>query len=469
MSKNKVARKEEIHVLYALVDRTGNYSKLAGTSICSVWENTRENVTVHLFHDGSIKDKNEENFLSMAKKYGQKLLFYNVHDLLPDVWLEAKEIFADALKSAQYTEATMYRLVAPQILSKAIKRLIYIDADTLVHIDIKKLWNEKIGENGMAAVRESTLLEHYGLKAIGGSAEPMYNRMHGRVTLETCFNAGILLMDMNKMREMGNILLSGLRILAEYPQENKFYDQNILNYYFAKDLAPLPWYYNILQHWDRKHAQPSDREGIYHYMGKSLGMNSKDIRDTMYYEYYFKTPWFNGEKFCEVNTVMDAVYLQVIGPRLRAFRRIVSLLAVKKPVVLATEGCKQNAYKLLSSPDDFDRDDDKDDTNLLVADEKDYEEKMKKNNIVAEEKIYKLPKKVLFCSLGKIDALQINLPYDVDSHIYIVFAENYDIVKRLLIKAGLRENKHFVTGAFMLVGKQWLENLIVPNKFFEML
>ena len=59
MGKKQRKNKEEIHVLYALVDRTGNYSKLAGTSICSMWENTKEQVTVHLFHDGSIKDDNE--------------------------------------------------------------------------------------------------------------------------------------------------------------------------------------------------------------------------------------------------------------------------------------------------------------------------------------------------------------------------------------------------------------------------
>ena len=200
MSKNKAIKKEEIHVLYALVDRTGNYSKLAGTSICSMWENTNAKVTVHLFHDGSIKDKNEDKFFLMAKKYGQKLILYNVHELLPEVWSEAKEIFADALKSAQYTEATMYRLVASQILPKTVKRLIYIDADTIVHIDIRKLWNISLGKSVIGAVREATLLLHYGLKPVGGAAEKMYNHMEKQgVTLETCFNAGILLIDMNKL------------------------------------------------------------------------------------------------------------------------------------------------------------------------------------------------------------------------------------------------------------------------------
>lgn len=121
MGKKQRKNKEEIHVLYALVDRTGNYSKLAGTSICSMWENTKERVTVHLFHDGSIKDDNKQKFYSLANQYNQKLILYNVHTLLPQVWQEAKEIFAEALNSAQYSEATMYRLVAAQILSQKVK------------------------------------------------------------------------------------------------------------------------------------------------------------------------------------------------------------------------------------------------------------------------------------------------------------------------------------------------------------
>lgn len=476
MSRYKAGKKTEIHVLYALVDRTGNYSKLAGASICSLFENTKEKVTIHLFHDGSIKDKNEERFLELAATYKQKLILYNVHELLPEVWREAKEIFADALRSAQYTEATMYRLVAPQVLPNSVKRLIYIDADTIVHIDIKRLWDTPLGKNGMGAVRESTLLLHYGMKPVGGSAEKMYEHMGDQgVTLETCFNAGILLIDMEKMRSMGNILLSGLRVLAEYPEENRFYDQNILNYYFAKDLTPLPWYYNILQHWDRKHAEAAEVEGIYHYMGKSLGMNGNDVRDTLFYDYFIKTPWCDGEFLCRIHGVMNQVYMKSMGPRLRDMRRLMSILAVKCPVILATEECEQQAKKLFAAPDDFDIEEPKKEDNEIEAGSVEEikkieaERKRKAEEAEKNKKKYELPKGICYCSLGKEESMKLNLPYDIDTHFYIFFVIDYKRVKKLFHQIGLKEREHFMNGAFLLVGKPWLDNLIITNKFFEML
>ena len=469
MRRNEVGKREEIHVLYALVDRTGNYSKLAGTSICSMWENTREKVTVHLFHDGSIRDKNAENFFNLAKKYGQKLIFYNVHELLPEVWQEAREIFADALKSAQYTEATMYRLVASQILPNSVKRLIYVDSDTIVHIDIKRLWQEKIGKNGLAAVRENDLLNHYGMQAQGEAREPIYKRMEAKgLNLENCFNAGILLMDLEIIRKMGNILLSGLRVLAEYPEENTFYDQNILNYYFAMDLTPLPWYYNILQHWDRQYSLPYEHEGIYHYMGKTLGMNGLDIRDTLYYDYFFKTPWFTGEFYCRTFKVMNEVYLQMIGPKIRDMRLLLSKLSVRCPVIAATKECEQMAKKLFAAPNEFDEPIKKK-IDSYESNDEDVEINNMKGEAHEAEKKYDLPLGTVFCSLGKEESIKLNLEYDVDKHFYLIFAQNYELVRKMLISVGLKEKEHFMSGAFLQVGKPWLENIIIPNKFFEML
>lgn len=469
MGKKAAIKKDVIHILYALVDRTGNYSKLAGTSICSLFENTKENVIIHLFHDGSINDKNKGKFRSLTNKYGQKIIFYNVHELLPDVWREAKKIFADALRSSQYTEATMYRLVAAQVLPETVKRLIYIDADTIVHMDIKKLWQEKIGSNGMAAVREKTLLREYGLVPVGGPAEKMYEHMiDAGVNLNTCFNAGILLLDMDKIRSMGNILLSGLRVLAEYPEENRFYDQNILNYYFAKDLTPLPWYYNILQDWERKNAAPREVEGIYHYMGKSLGMNGYDVRDTLYYDYFIKTPWCDGEYICRIHGVMNSVYLQMLGPRLRDMRKLIAIMAVKCPVIAATEECEQFAKKLLAAPDDFDIEKPKKENVHIVSSVEEIEEKEKDDKDV-EEKHYDLPKGICYCSLGTEENMNISLPYDINTHFYLVFVKDYKKIKIMFELTGMKEKKDFMSGAFLLVGKSWLKSLIIPNKFFEML
>lgn len=448
--------REEIQVLYTIMDRTGNYSKLTATSICSLLENTKEKIYIHLFHDGTLNDDNKQKFGKMIRAYKQKIEFYNVHSLLPDTWVKARNIFSDAMNSQQYTEAALYRLVAHQILPYSIKKLIYLDSDTIINMDIKELWKKSLGNTGMGAVREADLLLHYGMKPTGESKEKMYEHMQDvGVNLNTCFNSGVLLIDLDKMRKHGDILLNGLQILAKYPQDNFFYDQNILNYYFAKDLTPLPWNYNILQHWDREHSEPKIVKGIYHYMGKTLDMNGYDVRDTIYYDYFIKTPWCDGEFFCRIHKVMNSVYLQLLGPRIRAMRKLIAILGKKQLVIAYTEENKLLVKKLMSKPDDFDNEE-----------SKNSKEKKEMSKI---EREYEWPDNIKHCSLGKEENLLINLPYDVDLHLYLLFVKDYNKVKTIFQNAGLKEKEHFMGGGFLLSGKPWLENIIQPNKFFELL
>lgn len=52
-----------IHVCYALYDKNGKYSKLTGTSICSLFENTKAWVTIHLLHDHTLTEENRAKFI----------------------------------------------------------------------------------------------------------------------------------------------------------------------------------------------------------------------------------------------------------------------------------------------------------------------------------------------------------------------------------------------------------------------
>ncbi len=40
-----------IHICYGIYDKTGHYSKFIGISMISIFENTKESVTVHILHD----------------------------------------------------------------------------------------------------------------------------------------------------------------------------------------------------------------------------------------------------------------------------------------------------------------------------------------------------------------------------------------------------------------------------------
>ena len=457
-----------IEVLYALTDKKGTYSKLVGTSICSLLENTEEKVHIHIFHDGSIAGINRNNFEILVHRYEQEITFYNVRELLPDVWEEAEKIRQEAITDIRYTEAALYRLLAPQILS-GVGRLIYLDADTLVHMDIKNLWQEKIGPNGMAVVMENDALLHYGMKGVGMGEELQklmdYWESLG-VKVDDCFNTGILLMDLDKIRPMGNLLLSGLKIAINCDSKSNFYDQNILNFYFANEAAHLPWQYNIMQHWDRKYKGSRDVAGIYHYMGHSLKMDESDLRDTLYYDYFLKTPWADGKFFCRFYHRMEKIHLENVGRKIVAGRKLIANLARKKLVLAATEEKQGVVAKMWGAPENFDYRI-REAANLNPTG-KEYSKLVKQKEKEDRKYISKYPfsANVRFFSLGKEEKMNLNLPYDVDEYFYLFFVSDYGPLKVFLEQAGLEEKGHFMDGSLFVEEDPGMGGLINVTKLF---
>ena len=51
----------------------------------SVFKNTREKITVHFIHDSTLNNIDKKKFLALAEKFDQKIIFYNVDELVPDL------------------------------------------------------------------------------------------------------------------------------------------------------------------------------------------------------------------------------------------------------------------------------------------------------------------------------------------------------------------------------------------------
>ena len=140
---------DRIHVCYAICDKKGTFSKYTGTSMTSLLENTDSPVTMHLLHDSTLTEDNREKFEALTAKYGQEILFYDMETLCGEVLSGILEILPDAIVT-RFSQAALYRLLAGIVLPKSVHKLIYLDADTIVHMDIARLWNEEVGENGLA-------------------------------------------------------------------------------------------------------------------------------------------------------------------------------------------------------------------------------------------------------------------------------------------------------------------------------
>jgi hypothetical protein len=312
----------------------------------------------------------------------------------------------------------------------------------------------------MGAVREHTILSHYHAASDQDVCDvPIYERMksHG-VNLKTCFNSGVLLMDLDALRKRGDILLPGLRFLAQYADETDFFDQDILNLFFARDLTPLPYHYNILVEWERKFGTREIVPGIYHYMGRTLGMDDHDDIDVLFYDYYRRTPWFDGKKLCYIVNLEQSIFKGEFGPWMLDVQHLMKMLLERRPVLAVS---KEMFLAVARAFDDI----------MSIHQNLDgagNKEKSEWSEAKAREVLQK--RGILCAELGsESQGISLSLPYDVETHAYLFFTGNYKQLRAVLTASGLHEYQHFMDARFLLKGKPWLDSILKLDVLFSIL
>lgn len=217
------------------------------TELISITNKTKEPITCYIFTmDVSrinpeytcIEDKQIE-FLSKvvkSKNEDNKVIKIDVTDLYEKEFGKCKN------EGAYCTPYTLLRLLA-DLIPKIPEKLLYLDIDMMANDDISKLYNIDITEYEYAAVREK-----YGSKII----RPDY------------INAGMLLLNMNKIKETGllvkarNLIKTKKMLFADqdaifwsttkklllpriYNEQGKFNKKDTVICHFAKRLLWLPY------------------------------------------------------------------------------------------------------------------------------------------------------------------------------------------------------------------------------------
>ena len=281
-----------IHVCFGLYDKTGSYSKFTGTAMLSLFENTSADVTVHILHDDTLTQDNREKFIYLAGRYNQLVKFYNVEELCPDKISEMIKLIPYA-KTSRLSVAALYRLLIPQIFPADIDKCIYLDSDIIVNLDIKELWQIELGDKVFAAVPEILSYKtNDSMKYFFPLCED------GIVKCEDYFNSGVLLMNLNRLRNEENKITDGLIFCSKNHKYQGYGDQDILNYCFSTQALKLPAKFNRFSQYVRLEKESPGKK-IYHYAGGSfglgLGANMKDFLNRLWMNYFIKSPWFDTE------------------------------------------------------------------------------------------------------------------------------------------------------------------------------
>ena len=287
-----------IHICLCMNDKNGRYSKFAGTTMLSVFENTPPptQITVHLLHDNTLTLDNRDKFSYIAARYGQCVKFYNVEELYADKIAEMVNL-VPAVKNSRVSVGAFYKLIIPQVISPEIEKVIYLDADIIVNLDINELWEIALKDHPLGVVTESS----NGIEGFSVCRD-------GVIKTEDYFNSGVLLMNLNLLRNEKETIQQGLIFKSNNPKYRQF-DQLIFNYCFSTRALQLSIKFNQFVVSAQKKNEYNIGKKIYHYSDHKIKLNMNDPFNRLWMRYFSKTPWFNGEMIGRLYAGFEKIHI----------------------------------------------------------------------------------------------------------------------------------------------------------------
>ena len=204
---------DEVHVAFSVCDNTGEYGKYAATAIASLLINTKSHVVIHILHDEETSSRTLSMLSKTARMYNADIFFYKV-SIPEDLHM------LDSLNNI--TIGTLFRLYLPNVCQ--VNKIIYLDVDILLNIDIVELWHINIEAVYAAVVID---VENTRNRYI----DTLYYKKIG-IDKDKYFNAGVMYMNLDYIRNNLSLLDDGLKILTKY-NHLAFADQDVLNSLFA--------------------------------------------------------------------------------------------------------------------------------------------------------------------------------------------------------------------------------------------
>lgn len=208
-----------MNILYTCDD---NYVWLMGISAISLFENNRniKEIDVYLLGD-SISNENKKMLSEIGEKYQRNIYVIDVPELK----------IPEELVSSRWPISAFTRLFAAELLPDNINEVLYLDCDTVVTGNLEELTNIDMGE-----------LLFYGVRDCVGK---QYRRNIGLKSEDNYINAGVLLINTNKLREL-DVITQLAMYIKEYKAYINYADQDILNGAFVGKIGVLKPSYDVM-------------------------------------------------------------------------------------------------------------------------------------------------------------------------------------------------------------------------------
>ena len=246
-----------------------------------------------MMHNDRLTPDNRGKFCYIAGQYNQQVDFRNVEEMAGPS-LRKFEV-AHPIKSG--INASWYPLIIHEVFPD-LDKLIFLGADTIFNLDIGELWAYDLDSSG------------YGFAAVHERAGMAVRivQIH-LVEYENYFNADVLLLKPQFFRDNFELILNACKFV--YDNGHKYCEQDALNYVFSEKYLKLPSRFNYAVGYTYSIA-PNLRhieKVIYHYAGGAKPtLNTDDIFNRLYLNYFLKTPWANADMFGNIHKALNKTF-----------------------------------------------------------------------------------------------------------------------------------------------------------------
>lgn len=204
----------------------GNYVRQACVLMQSIMDNADgfHEYAFFVLLDNTVSTESRKLFLDFSEKYDNcQMNFIQMQD----------QIIAPYIGRLRHlTQATYYRLLLPDLLKE--EKCIYLDTDIIVCGDIAEIYNTPMDNYVVAGVKAP----NYHLLADQGKE---YMEKTGLPSMDQYINAGVLLLDLDKLRKE-NFTQKALPLIHK---ANPTEDQDIINLVCYDKIKHLPFKYNV--------------------------------------------------------------------------------------------------------------------------------------------------------------------------------------------------------------------------------
>lgn len=243
-----------------------SYSEQLAVTLASILKNDKHNTKFKVFVlDMGISEENKNKIISLKQYKDFSISFIPVN----------KDLFTDFPTIYHLKVMNYARLLLPSLVD--CSKILFLDCDLLVLGDLTELYNTDFDNTYACVVKERLSNELYIQRQLKNLGTKFY------------FNAGVMLLNLDKMRE-DDIQTKSLDFARQHPERILLLDQCVLNHVFQDNVKFIDKKYNY--QYKLNVSKKYGKSVIVHFVGKEKPYYGyAHPYENLYYRFLKLTPY----------------------------------------------------------------------------------------------------------------------------------------------------------------------------------